>query len=123
MAGTRTWTAALLLLLLLGLIGAPAISGAETALPEPPKLTSDTPVSHGFNTAAAIVGTIVFAPFKALLLCPVSALASGVTYAATAGATQPAEYVLQLGCTGTYAVTPEMLEGRQTFHAIDEYPK
>jgi hypothetical protein len=124
MSRAARWQGGLLVVVLfVGVLGGPAVSRAETPLPDPPKLEMDTPVSHGFNTAAAAIGTVFFAPFKALLLCPASALASGVTYAATAGAKQPAEYVLQLGCTGTYAITPGMLEGRESFHAIDEYPK
>ncbi len=110
------------LLFLIGL-AAPPVTGAQSALPEPPRLESGTPVSHGFATAGAVVGTAVYAPFKALLLCPTSALVAGATYAVTAGAKQPAAYLLDLGCTGTYVIRPGMIEGGETFHAIDEYPK
>ena len=113
----------LLFAMLVCLIGAPAIGWAETTILEPPQLQSDTPVSDGFATAAAVVGTIFYAPFKAVFLCPVGALASGATYAATGGAKQPATYLLDLGCTGRYAISPGMIQGRETFQAIDEYPR
>jgi hypothetical protein len=68
----------------------------------------------------AVLGTVVYAPFKALVLCPVGAVASGATYVATGGETETAGYVLRLGCTGTYLVTPAMVQGHETFRRYDE---
>ena len=69
----------------------------------------------------AVIGTIVYAPFKALVLCPLSAVGSGATYAATAGReADAADYVLRVGCTGTYVVSPDMVQGREPFRAYDE---
>jgi hypothetical protein len=44
------------------------------------------------------------------------ALAGGVTYAATLGkAKEDAEYLARVGCTGTYLITPGMVQGKEEF--------
>ncbi len=64
----------------------------------------------------SVLGTVVYAPFKALVMCPMMALAGGVTYAATLGkAKEDAEYVARVGCTGTYLITPGMVQGKEEF--------
>jgi hypothetical protein len=62
----------------------------------------------------------VYAPFKALVLCPVSAVAAGVTYAITLGSTDTSDFLLRLGCTGTYVVSPTMVQGEADFRQYDE---
>jgi hypothetical protein len=68
----------------------------------------------------AVVGSVVFAPFKALIMCPANAVAAGVTYAATWGGTETPEYLLRLGCTGTYFISPAMVQGQEAFRRYDE---
>jgi len=82
-----------------------------------------TPPPGGDSTGRTIVagvgsvlGSVVYAPFKALVLCPGMALAGGVTYAATLGkAKEDAEYLARVGCTGTYLITPGMVQGKEEF--------
>ena len=82
-----------------------------------------SPPSGGDSTGRTIVagvgsvlGSVVYAPFKALVLCPGMALAGGVTYAATLGkAKEDAEYLARVGCTGTYLITPGMVQGKEEF--------
>ncbi|MBP1774448.1 MAG: hypothetical protein H6Q86_454, partial [candidate division NC10 bacterium] len=78
---------------------------------------SGSPVVAGVG---AVLGSVVYAPFKALIMCPLSAVASGVTYAATGGGTDTSGYLLRLGCTGTYLIAPAMVQGHQVFRPYDE---
>ena len=97
-----------------------ATSWAQEA---PPSEAATRTIYSGSSVVAgvgAVLGTVVYAPFKALVLCPVGAVASGVTYAATGGETETAGYVLRLGCTGTYLVTPAMVQGHEAFRRYDE---
>jgi hypothetical protein len=69
----------------------------------------------------AVVGTIFYAPFKAVILCPaVGLVASGVTYAATGGEKETPRELLRLGCTGSYVISPEMVQGQEDFRAYDK---
>jgi hypothetical protein len=64
----------------------------------------------------SVLGSIVYAPFKAVILCPGMALAGGVTYAVTLGdAKDDAEYLARVGCTGTYLINREMIQGDEGF--------
>ena len=107
-----------------------AILGIGMAGPVDGMAQSSPPEAAGHGDASgrafvagvgAVIGTIVYAPFKALVLCPLSAVGSVATRAVTAGSeADTADYVLRLGCTGTYAVSPEMVQGREAFRAYDE---
>jgi hypothetical protein len=68
----------------------------------------------------AVVGTAVFAPFKAAVMCPVGALAAGATYAVTGGEKETADYLLRLGCTGTYFISPAMVQGQEAFRRYED---
>jgi hypothetical protein len=68
----------------------------------------------------AVAGTVVYAPFKAFILCPFGALAAGATYAVTGGEKETANYLLRLGCTGTYLISPAMVQGQEAFRRYDE---
>jgi hypothetical protein len=68
----------------------------------------------------AVFGSIFYAPFKAVILCPaVGLVASGVTYAATGGEKDTPTKLLRLGCTGSYVISPEMVQGQESFRAYD----
>jgi hypothetical protein len=68
----------------------------------------------------AVIGSIFYAPFKGLIMCPaVGLVASGVTYAATGGEKETPNYLLRLGCTGSYFLSPSMVQGKDTFRAYD----
>jgi len=115
MRGERRTRAALLLLLLV-----PALL-AGPAQAEPPAGAAS--VAERDSTGRVVVasfgsilGTIVYAPFKAVILCPGMALAAGVTYAATLGkAKEDAEYLARVGCTGTYLIGRDMVQGYERF--------
>lgn len=99
---------------------APPTSGAQGA--PPPDAASHTSSSGRTVLAGvgAVAGSIVYAPFKALVLCPVSAVAAGATYAVTRGSTDTPDFLLRLGCTGTYFVSPAMVQGEEPFRPYDE---
>ena len=101
-------------------LSASATSWAQEA---PPSEAAIKTIYSGSSVVAgvgAVLGSAVYAPFKALIMCPVSAVASGVTYAATGGGTDTSGYVLRLGCTGTYLISPTMVQGHEAFRRYDE---
>lgn len=108
----------------MGVVGtAVLVAATGWAQEAPPSEAAARTIYSGSSVVAgigAVLGTAVYAPFKALVLCPVGAVASGVTFAATGGATETSGYVLRLGCTGTYLVTPAMVQGHQAFRQYDE---
>jgi hypothetical protein len=68
----------------------------------------------------AVIGSIFYAPFKGLIMCPaVGLVAGGVTYVATGGEKETPDYLLRLGCSGTYFVSPSMIQGQESFRAYD----
>jgi hypothetical protein len=54
------------------------------------------------------------------VMCPVGALAAGATYAVTGGEKETADYLLRLGCTGTYLISPGMVQGQEAFRRYEE---
>ena len=109
---------------LIVLVGVAVFSGATSwAQDAPPSESATKTIYSGSSVVAgvgAVLGSVVFAPFKALIMCPVSAVASGVTYAATGGGTDTSDYLLRLGCTGTYLISPAMVQGHESFRRYDE---
>ena len=53
-------------------------------------------------------------------MCPLGAVAAGGTYVATLGASEIPDYLLRLGCTGTYLISPAMIQGQEPFRRFDE---
>lgn len=106
------------------LVGVAALAGATSwAQDAPPSESATKTIYSGSGVVAgvgAVLGSAVYAPFKALIMCPVSAVASGVTYAATRGGTDTSSYLLRLGCTGTYLISPAMVQGHESFRRYDE---
>ena len=90
-----------------------AVRAAEAASPP----GGDEPTGRTIVAGVgSVLGTVVYAPFKALVLCPMMALAGGATYAATLGKSkEDAEYLARVGCTGTYLITPGMVQGKEDF--------
>ncbi len=89
---------------------------APPAAPGPASVPGDE--SQGLTAMAAVAGTIgsiFYIPFKALVMCPGMALASGASLAVTGGDKDTAGYLLRVGCTGTYFVTPGMVRGQEEF--------
>ncbi len=98
------------------------LAGTAWAQPAPPPAPpassppgDDRPGVQALATAAAIVGSVVYAPFKAVVICPGMALASGASLAVTGGDKATAESLLRVGCTGTYFITPDMVRGQEEF--------
>ena len=108
-----------LLVLAILLLGIEA-AWAQTAPPSEPTPTTGVTATEVLATGAAVVGSAFYIPFKALAICPGMALASGASLAFTHGDRSTAEYLLRVGCTGTYVVTPEMIRGQQEFRGSGE---
>jgi hypothetical protein len=50
----------------------------------------------------------------------VGLVAAGATYAATGGQKETPEYLLRVGCTGTYFISPGMVQGQEAFRTYDK---
>ncbi len=94
---------------------------AQQAMPPPdlwppPTVAEDSPGRTVLAVVGAVFGSIFYIPLKVVGICPGMALASGIHYAATVGK-EPAtdEYLLRAGCTGTYFITPGMVQGHEEF--------
>jgi hypothetical protein len=92
---------------------APVTAQAQAAVEE------DTSFTNVLAGVTAILGSLVYAPFKAVLVCPFSAVGAGATWLATGGEASPADRVLRIGCEGDYFVTRSTLRGRQEFRQPD----
>ncbi len=110
-----------LLALLIGM----AAAGAAWAQQETPPAVAEPPPAHDtaltvMAAVAGAIGTFFYIPFKVGLMCPGMALASGASLAVTGGDKATAEYLLRVGCTGTYFITPAMVRGQEEFHEAGE---
>ena len=94
---------------------APTASPTEGAPPP----ASDS-VLTGMGAVAGVIGSFFYIPFKVGALCPGMALASGASLAVTGGNKDTAAYLLRVGCTGTYFITPAMVRGQEEFHGAGE---
>ena len=104
----------------LGMVG-PVASWAQETTPAASNSGSGPSGSTILAGVGAVFGSILYAPFKGLILCPgVGLVAAGVTYAATGGQKETPEYLLRVGCTGTYVISPEMVQGQEAFRAYDK---
>jgi hypothetical protein len=104
----------------LGMVG-PAASWAQETTPAAADSGSGPSGSTILAGVGAVFGSVFYAPFKGLILCPaVGVVASGVTYAATGGEKETPEYLLRVGCTGTYFISPGMVQGQEAFRAYDK---
>ena len=116
MRGSQQARAAVIIFLIwmIGVSGAGAAWAQTAATGESASRTefSGTQILAGL---AAAVGSFFYIPFKAAAICPGMALASGASLAVTKGDRDTAEYLLRVGCTGTYFITPEMVRGQQEF--------
>jgi hypothetical protein len=91
---------------------------ASPAVAAPPPANDS--VLTGMAAVAGAIGTFFYIPFKVGIMCPGMALASGASLAVTGGDKATAEYLLRVGCTGTYFITPAMVRGQQEFHEAGE---
>jgi len=112
----------LLLVLAVAVAGAGTGTGwAQQAASSPPASAahaSGEGDSQGLHVMAAVaggIGSLFYIPFKALAICPSMALAAGVSLALARGETTTADYLLRVGCTGTYLITPQMVRGQEEF--------
>jgi hypothetical protein len=102
-----------LLVLLVG-VAAAGPGWAEQAAP-PPATANDSPGLRAMAAVAGAIGSFFYIPFKVGAMCPGMALASGASLAVTGGDKATAEYLLRVGCTGTYFITPQMVRGQEEF--------
>ena len=80
-----------------------------------PPPASDSPGLTAMAALAGAIGSFFYIPFKVGAMCPGMALASGASLAVTGGNKDTAEYLLRVGCTGTYFITPGMVRGQEEF--------
>jgi hypothetical protein len=103
-----------------GITAAGTAWAQQTVASAPPPGATPPPASDspGLTAMAALAGTIgsfFYIPFKVGAMCPGMALASGASLAVTGGNKDTAEYLLRVGCTGTYFITPGMVRGQEEF--------
>ena len=92
----------------------PATSGG------PPPVSANESVLTSTAAVAGAIGSFFYIPFKVGVMCPGMALASGASLAVTGGDKETAAYLLRVGCTGTYLITPGMVRGQEEFHEAGE---
>lgn len=101
---------------LIALIIGAAITGTGWSQPAAPLARADDPPAlTAMAAVAGAIGSFFYIPFKVGAICPGMALASGASLAVTGGDRGTAEYLLRVGCTGTYFITPGMVRGREEF--------
>ena len=119
----RVVTAGLLALLLGMAAGGPAWAQQAAPMAPPAEATPPTTSDSGLTAMAAVAGAIgsfFYIPFKVGIMCPGMAVASGATLAATGGDKDTAGYLLRVGCSGTYFITPAMVRGQEEFREAGE---
>lgn len=116
MRASQTVRAALIVFMIwmIGL-GLEGMAWAQSAVPEEPASRPEVSGTQILATIGATIGTLFYIPFKAVAICPGMALASGASLAMTKGDRDTAEYLLRVGCTGTYLITPGMIRGQEEF--------
>jgi hypothetical protein len=102
------------LVALLLLVGIPSAAWSQGAAPAGAS-AQESSASDAVAVTSSILGSTVFFPFKALLICPGMAIASGVTYVFSGGESETAEHLLRVGCTGSYGGSPGMIQGQGEF--------
>jgi hypothetical protein len=103
-------------------VGAAGTGWAQTTVSEAPVSRTELTGTRVLDAMAAAVGSFFYIPFKAVVMCPGMALASGASLALTQGNRDTAEYLLRVGCTGTYVITPEMVRGQEEFQESGDLP-
>jgi hypothetical protein len=96
-------------------VGAEGTGWAQAADSEAQESRTELSGTQALAAFAGTVGSLFYIPFKALVMCPGMALASGASLAVTHGNRDTAEYLLRVGCTGTYFITPGMVRGQEEF--------
>jgi len=108
-------------LVVVGLVGgvltapAPVLAQATEAVSP----DEEANLTNVLGSIMAVVGSFVYAPFKAVVVCPVSAVGAGVTWLVTGGEPSPATQVLHVGCEGDYFITRPMIRGQEEFREPD----
>ena len=93
------------------LLGVALVGQATTSFAkENARESTGTQIGAGVGS---VVGSAVYFPFKASF-CILGGVSSGFTYL-FAGA-QAAEKVATTSCRGTWAITPDVVKGKETVH-------
>ncbi len=114
----KTWCRILAVVGVVGVVLAvPTSVRAQAAEAE----TADVEASptNVLASITAVLGSFVYAPFKAVVVCPISAVGAGATWLATGGEPSPANRVLHIGCDGDYFITRRMVRGQEEFREPD----
>ena len=114
----RSWWRFLVMVGLLGVVLTVPVPVLAQAT-ESPGIDEDASAPNILASVTAVLGSLVYAPFKAILVCPVSAVGAGATWLVTGGEPSPATQVLHTGCEGDYFITRPMIRGQAEFREPD----
>jgi hypothetical protein len=76
---------------------------------------ADSAVDEAAYGAGSVLGTVLYAPLKTSF-CVVGAVTSGLTL--PFGGTETAGKVATAACGGTWAITPDVLRGRESVRFV-----
>ena len=104
---------ALAAIVMLGVLALSSPSWAESA-------SEESTLGQIGAGVGSVVGSVVYFPFKAAF-CILGAIGSGFTLVVSGSET--ANKVISASCRGTWAITPEVVKGKETVHFVGEPPK
>jgi len=85
-----------------------------------PSWAEETTLGQVGTGVGSVVGSAVYFPFKAAF-CILGGIGSGVTL--VAAGPESANKVASASCRGTWAITPDVVKGKESIHFVGEAPR